>query len=173
MRMILLAGVFVGAASSWCAELPNLEAVTHDGRRIPLVSGLLRGRPAAIQFVFTDCPTACPLLGALFASVDKRLRHEDSAHGPILITVSVNPERDTPSRLAEWRQRFGASDRWVAIRLDPPALRKLQSALGERGGPPSAHSTDLFLFDRTGAMVNRLTGLPSADSVAEALRSIH
>jgi cytochrome oxidase Cu insertion factor (SCO1/SenC/PrrC family) len=89
--------------------------------------------------------------------------------GPLLITVSVNPDRDTPAKLNAWRAKFKANSRWVALRLDKKSLSQLQRQLGEQDGPPSAHSTDLFVFDKTGKLTARLTGLPSADRVAEKL----
>ncbi|MFN7544479.1 MAG: SCO family protein [Acidobacteriota bacterium] len=154
-----------------CDGFPDIPAQDHEGKRIRLQQ-LTKGRVVALQFVFTDCPTACPLLGALFQGVQKRLADLSVETGPLLLTVSVNPQRDTPTRLAAWRNKFSGGPRWHAIRLSTEDLRALQGKLGQQGGPPSAHTTDFFLFDKSGKLIRRLDGLPSANQVAQAIRDL-
>jgi protein SCO1/2 len=167
MKLLL---AFLGV--TLCAStLPDLPAQDHLGKQTRLHQ-ITHGRPLALQFVFTDCPTSCPLLGALFQSIQKRFADLPADRGPLLLTVSVNPLRDTPSRLAAWRAKFSAASRWHALRLSPENLRTLQKLLGELGGPPNAHTTDLFLFDKSGLLQRRLSNLPSPDQVANALREL-
>jgi protein SCO1/2 len=170
--MTAITVIFALAATALSATtLPDLPIQDHNGNRTRFHQ-LTQGRVVVVQFVFTDCPVACPLLGALFQGVQKRLLDLPSDRGPLLLTVTVNPQRDTPGRLATWRNRFSGGPRWYALRLTAENLRTLQEQLGDQGGPPSAHTTDLLLFDKTGTLVRRLNGLPSADQVAKALREL-
>jgi len=171
MRTAITAIFALAATALSGATLPDLPVQDHDGKRTRLHQ-LTQGRVVAVQFVFTDCPVACPLLGALFQGVQKRLADLPPGSGPLLLTVTVNPQRDTPVRLATWRNRFSGGPRWYALRLTAENLRTLQEQVGEQGGPPSAHTTDLLLFDKVGNLVRRLNGLPSADQVAKSLREL-
>jgi protein SCO1/2 len=67
----------------------------------------LTGRIWVADFMFTSCQGACPMLSERMAEVGKRARHL----GPDfhLVSISVDPERDTPERLAAYAARYGAN----------------------------------------------------------------
>ena len=146
-------------------ELPDIAVVRHDGTSLRL-RDVFRGRRTAVQFIFVDCQTACPLLGSLFRKVDKALVGADTQ----LVSITVNPERDTPARLADWRRRFSASPRWSALRVEPADLPRLLNVFGQESGPPTGHTLQVFLVDSEGRYVARTTELPGAEAVAAALR---
>lgn len=149
--------------------VPNVRVTRHDGVQVGLAE-LMRGRRSAIQFVFMDCQTACPLLGSLFRNVDRKLGASVPAGEAALISITVNPERDTPERLAEWLRRYQASPRWSAVRAEPEALRRIQQAFGQQqDGPPSGHTLQVFFADRQANYIARTVKLPQAPRVAAAL----
>ena len=92
--------------------LPDISVTRHDGAVVRL-RDLTAGKRTAVQFIFTSCPTACPLLGSLFRKVQKTAQP-----GPVgLLSISVDPDRDTPQRWAEWLRQFGdGGSGWVAVR---------------------------------------------------------
>ncbi len=147
------------------APVPNVEVTTHTGRRVRLPE-LLRGRRAAVQFIFVDCQTACPLLGSLFHNVESRL---GAAENLALISITVNPERDTPDRLAEFMRRHNASPRWTAVRAERAELAEVLKVFGQKDGPPSGHTMQVFFTDRLANYVGRTVMLPQAARVANAL----
>ena len=88
--------------------LGGLPAFTlTDQRGQPFGSRELTGKVWVADFIFTACQTACPLLSERMAEVGKRARHL----GPDfhLVSISVDPERDTPDRLATYAARYGAN----------------------------------------------------------------
>jgi len=147
------------------APVPNVEVTTHTGRRVRLPE-LLRGRRAAVQFIFVDCQTACPLQGSLFHNVESRLGGADNL---ALISISVNPERGTPERLAEFMRRHKASPRWTAVRAERAGLTEILKVFGQQDGPPSGHAMQVFFTDRLANYVGRTVMLPQAARVANAL----
>jgi protein SCO1/2 len=148
--------------------LPALTAHDHTGRPVSLRE-LLAGRRTALQFVFTDCPTTCPLLGSLFQRVQKALPPAETE--PQLLTITVDPDRDTPDRLASWLSNFHAGPRWTALRLPHQRLNQLLASLGIQPGPAVAHSLQIFLLDASGRYIARTTAMPTAAEVVAALRS--
>ena len=66
----------------------------------------LRGKVWVADFIFTACPEACPLMSQKMADVMRRARQL----GPDfhLVSMTVDPDRDTPARLAEYGARYGA-----------------------------------------------------------------
>jgi protein SCO1/2 len=90
------------------AVLGGLPAFTlTDQRGQPFGSRELAGKIWVADFIFTSCQGACPLLTERMAEVGKRARHL----GPDfhLVSISVDPERDTPERLAAYAARYGAN----------------------------------------------------------------
>src|SRR3954462_14932622 len=90
------------------AVLGGLPAFTlTDQRGQPFGSRELGGKVWVADFIFTSCQAACPLLSERMAEVGKRARHL----GPDfhLVSISVDPERDTPERLAAYAARYGAN----------------------------------------------------------------
>jgi cytochrome oxidase Cu insertion factor (SCO1/SenC/PrrC family) len=148
--------------------LPEITVTRHDGARLSLREAVGAGR-VAVQFVFTDCQTACPLLGSLFHNVDQKM---GASAGPVeLVSISVNPAADTAQKLAAWRKSFQASSRWIALRPEPKDLATLLRVFGETDPAPAAHSKQIYFVDR-GHYAARSTELPRAALVAAALRGV-
>jgi protein SCO1/2/putative membrane protein len=81
--------------------------VERSGRAV--TDADLAGRVWVAAFVFTRCPLSCPKI----TSVMKGLQGKFEGTGVKLVSVSVDPEHDTPEVLAEYARRFGADpDRW-------------------------------------------------------------
>jgi protein SCO1 len=88
--------------------LGGLPAFTlTDQRGQPFGSRELAGKIWVADFIFTSCQGVCPLLSERMAEIGKRARRL----GPDfhLVSISVDPERDTPARLAEYAARYGAN----------------------------------------------------------------
>jgi cytochrome oxidase Cu insertion factor (SCO1/SenC/PrrC family) len=79
------------------APAPDFSLV--DQRGVPLSISELKGRPVVLTFVFAHCQTLCPVV------VDT-LKHVSRASAPVVLLVTLDPWRDTPSALP------GIADRW-------------------------------------------------------------
>jgi protein SCO1/2 len=83
----------------------------------------LAGKVWVSDFIFTACQEACPLLSQRMQDLARRTKHL----GPDfhLVSISVDPERDTPARLAEYAARYGASPvRWSFLTGPASALEE-------------------------------------------------
>ncbi|MGB0514484.1 MAG: SCO family protein [Wenzhouxiangellaceae bacterium] len=132
---------------------------TQDHRDVRF-SDLVENRRVALQFIFTSCGTICPPMGAQFAALGKLLDEKgiDDVH---LISVSIDPARDTPEKLAAWANRFGHdSGRWTLITAPAPSTDALLRALGMATGDKSDHPAVVLLNngqDREWRPVNALS----------------
>jgi protein SCO1/2 len=92
----------------------------------PLSLSELRGQPVLMFFGYTHCPEECPLTLADFIRVKRELGTQgNEVH---FVFVSVDGERDTPSVMAEYLQRF--DDRFVGMTGEPDSLRSLGAQFG-------------------------------------------
>src|SRR5262245_16750707 len=86
-----------------------------------------RGQVVAVNFIYTRCPLpdVCPRLSAHFAAMQRKFRDTDL----MLLSVTVDPDYDTPSVLAEYASRWGADPaRWQFLPGDQSVLA---ASLGE------------------------------------------
>jgi len=121
----------------------------------------LEGKVWVADFIFTSCQEACPLLSQRMQELARRTKHL----GPDfhLVSISVDPERDTPPRLAEYAARYGANPvRWSFLTGPADALEQAvtggfkvgmgRKAVTPDGGGPTFweifHGENLVLVDR-------------------------
>src|SRR5438105_4145251 len=84
-------------------QLPSFALVDQDGK--PFGAAEVRGKVWVADFIFTSCSDACPRLTARMRSLQDRL---DPAERIGLLSITVDPERDTPGKLAEYARTSGA-----------------------------------------------------------------
>src|SRR5690606_5143702 len=83
----------------------------------------LRGRPWAVDLIFTRCPGPCAILSGVMAQVQERLP-PDSRAG--LLSITSDPDFDTPEVLARYAERFGAdTSRWQFVTGTRDEIRRL------------------------------------------------
>ena len=106
------------------AELPDFVLTDQNGR--PFRTSSLRGKVVAIDFVYTRCPLpdVCPRLSANFAMLQRKFAGSELA----LLSVTVDPDYDTPRILSEYARRWAAGPQWTFLTGDVAPLAK---ALGE------------------------------------------
>jgi cytochrome oxidase Cu insertion factor (SCO1/SenC/PrrC family) len=154
------------AAGSY--ELPAIDRVGQhqllgtSGKPEPLLA-LRDGELALISFVYLKCGEACPLATALLHRLDGELaKHPELARHVELVTVSFDPERDTPAAMRTLRERLAPKGRWRFLTsASPSALRPVledfgQDAVwipGEEKAPDSLrHVLKVFVVDANGAV---------------------
>ena len=134
----------------------------------------LLGKVSVVDFVFTSCSSACPLLSAEMARLQRDVVGNGLADQVQLLSVSVDPERDTAEKLREFAARYGADRRtWRFVRGDESTLRAVvvdamkqdisrEVDKGERDGFSILYGTHFVLIDREA----RLRGFYDANDPA-------
>jgi protein SCO1/2 len=109
------------------STLPDFQLTDQEGRT--LRSADLRGKVVAINFIYTRCPLpdVCPRLSANFAMLQRRFG-EQSGESLALLSVTVDPEFDTPEVLAGYARRWAAGSGWRFLTGD---VARLAASLGE------------------------------------------
>ena len=97
---------------------PAFTLTTQDGVRLSLHD--LRGKVVALTFVYASCADTCPLLTAKMARLQTRLG-ADFGSRVFFASITVDPERDTPSALKHYAHGHGADLRGWAFLTGAPA----------------------------------------------------
>lgn len=107
------------------AEVPPFSLVDHRGE--PVDADLFRGRWDLVFFGFTNCPDICPLTLQVLSSARERLKAAGVEPLPRIVLVSVDPERDTVKRMADYVSNFGEDV--IGLTGDPEEIRRLAEGL--------------------------------------------
>lgn len=110
---------------------PVPEVVLETMAHTPLAVPDGTGKAQVVEFVYTTCPTLCQTAGIEMARLGERLAEAGLDDRVQLVSVSFDPETDTPERLADYGERHGADGRlWTLARPDPADLPGLLKAYG-------------------------------------------
>jgi len=142
--------------------VPDVALETSDGRHVDLAA--LRGRWLLIDFIYTRCTTFCSVQGGVFARLQDRLAAPIAAGQVVLLSISFDPERDDPARLADYQRHFG--DRgagWIAARpTSASGLASLLQVFGVTAIPDGqggfVHNVATAVVDPQGRLVAILDG---------------
>lgn len=137
-------------------QVQPFQLVERSGK--PVTDATLLGKPWVATFVFSRCSGPCPRITANVARLQKELEGVDAR----LVTVSVDPEHDTPEVLRAYADRFGADpERWWFLTGDEAQIVKLSTksfmtALvrnpEEAIGESITHTTYLAVVDARGGI---------------------
>ena len=100
-------------AGSNCLEqllTKSVEELNQDGKRIDLRSFLGGDKPVILDFIYGTCTTICPVLSIGFSHFQKKLGPE--ADTVRLVSISIDPDNDTPEVMKEYLERYNARDGW-------------------------------------------------------------
>jgi cytochrome oxidase Cu insertion factor (SCO1/SenC/PrrC family) len=102
-------------------SVPDFALIDQRGR--PVQRGHFDGKVWIASFIFTHCPDECPLMTAEMARLQSNLAHMADLR---FVSISVDPDRDTPAVLAQYAERFDADPgRWFFLTGDKRAIYRL------------------------------------------------
>jgi protein SCO1 len=148
--------------------LPEVTLKQMDGTKVTLEEILTSDGPILLQFIFTTCPGVCPILSASFLGLQDQLG--DDLETVRLVSISIDPEIDTPQRLREYAERFRAGPRWTFLTGSQEAVTTVQKAFDAYRGNKMRHEPTTYLRGDRGDRWLRLDGFPSASQLADEVR---
>ena len=134
-------------------SIPDAELFNQDGKRIHFYSDLIRDKVVIVSFVFTSCTLICPMQGESLSKLQAMLG-ERLGGEVYLVSVSTDPEGDTPERLKIWGSQFGAGPGWTLVTGKKSEIDKVALALTGAPAVKGDHSPVVFVgSDRTGRWI--------------------
>jgi protein SCO1 len=133
---------------------PDFALTSQNGGEVTL--GALRGKVVAVTFIYTSCPDVCPMLTDKMARVQDELG-ADFGSKIAFLSISVDPEHDTPAVLKEYAEALGADlAGWSFLTGTPAAVREVAHRYGVAVAPAADGGVDhtllTTLVDRQGTM---------------------
>ena len=150
--------------------IPAVRLVRDDGRVVSLPEELNDGRPVVLNFIFTTCSSICPLTTRTLEEFQRKLG-SDASHIH-LMSISIDPEQDTPKRLSEYAQRFHAGPEWQYYTGSLTASIAAQRAFDVYRGETMSHTPVTLMRAAPGQPWLRIEGFVSPDELVGDYRKL-
>lgn len=134
------------------AKAPEFQFTAQDGKTVSTED--LKGKVWIANFIFTRCAGPCPVMTSHMAELNRQLGTK--LKDVELVSITVDPEYDSPSVLKEYGERVGAtSERWKFLtgpndQVQNVIVKGFLQALSKDGEGAPVHSTRFVLVDRDG-----------------------
>jgi protein SCO1/2 len=175
---LLCAGVllFTAAAAATVSRLtvnydaPAVTLVRADGKSVSLPHELDDGRPVLLNFIFTTCSSICPLTSRTLEEFQHKLGSE--AARVHLMSISIDPEQDTPARLSEYARKFHAGPEWQYYTGTVAASLAAQRAFDVYRGEKMSHTPVTLMRAAPGKPWLRIEGFVTPDELVDDYRNL-
>jgi protein SCO1/2 len=151
-------------------QVPDLKLVAQNGKIVSLPAEMNDGRPVVLNFIFTSCEAICPMMTQTFAEFQRKLGDESRlVH---LMSISIDPEQDTPARLREYAKTFEAGPGWTFYTGTEAASIAAQKAFNIFRTDKMSHTSVTFMRSAPGASWRRLDGFVTPDDLLREYHSV-
>jgi cytochrome oxidase Cu insertion factor (SCO1/SenC/PrrC family) len=125
--------------------LPDLVLLDQNGQRVHFYSDLIKDKVVLINFFYTSCSNTCLTQGRVFSELQHELG-DRLGKEVFLISVSMDPETDTPERLHSWAEEQGQRKGWTLVTGNKDEMAKLVGHLtGNPLGRIELHSSFIYI----------------------------
>lgn len=149
----------------------DVELLDQDGRTVRFYSDVLKGKTVVINALFTTCTNVCPPISRNFERIQEAL-------GPrlgkdvFLVSITVDPETDTPAKLKEYAERFHARKGWSFLTGKKENLDSALYKLGQYVEEKTQHKTVIIIGNEATGLWKKAFGLARADELIKLVEEV-
>ncbi len=108
-------------------SVPDVVLVNQNGAKVRLGQLMNSDKPVIVDFIYGTCTTICPILSAGFSNLQRKLGpNSQKVH---LVSISIDPEHDTPKVMKEYLKRYGSKPGWDFLTGNRVDINKVMYAL--------------------------------------------
>lgn len=109
-------------------SMPDVVLVNQKGEKVRFKTLVESGKPVVVDFIYATCTTICPILSAGFTNLQRK-QGQDSAKFQ-LISITIDPENDSPPVLTEYLERYQARPGWDFLTGSRADINKVMNSFG-------------------------------------------
>lgn len=150
-------------------QLPNIVMVNQDGESVRIAE-ILKDKITVINFIYTSCTSVCQILTSNFRQLEKALDGIDKDGKAQLVSISIDPETDTPARLRQYadRQRIDLT-KWTLLVSGMSSIERLSRTLGFSNVDKATHAPGVVIWDDIDKRWQRFVGITPSHVLSREL----
>jgi protoheme IX farnesyltransferase len=175
---LIIAMALLAATCSHQSDLPKLfhvpNATLVSEANKPMQLDAMKGNVTVYDFIFTNCAGTCPVMTATM----RRITTKIDKNAPVrFVSISVDPQRDTPEKLRSYASKVRNDPRWVFLTGDQKTITDLsingfKLAAGGSTSEAVLHSSKFAIADKNG-VIRDYYGATNDDSVDHVTGVVH
>lgn len=149
----------------------DVELINQDGQKMRFYSDLLKDKVVVINTFFTTCTGVCPPINRNLEKVQEALG-ERLGKDAFIVSMSVDPETDTPSRLKEYSRRFHARPGWIFLTGKKENVDWALYKLGQYVETKDGHTNIIIIGNEPKGLWKKAFGLAKADELIKMVEDV-
>jgi protein SCO1 len=144
----------------------------QDGQRVNLYTDLMAGKVVVINAFFAGCRSACPQVMGTLSQLQAKMAIDGTSAN--FISISVDPEHDTPEVLSLYARSLGAEPGWYMLSGDPAMVRRALHRFGMDVDPmdPGDHLNILYMANLRTGLWKKVFSLAPIEDLERILQEI-
>jgi protein SCO1/2 len=160
-----------GAVSPAQRYFTDVELVNQRGEPMRLYSDLLKGKVVVINTIFTTCTSICPLMSKTYAKIQEHVG-DRLGRDVFLISISVDPENDTPELLKKFGESYDARPGWFMLTGSSENVHLALRKLGHDVDQKESHKAIILIGNEPTGLWKKAFGLAPAEDIITILDSV-
>ena len=148
--------------SSSSSHFPNVELITHEGKKVRFYDDLIKGKVVAIELMYTTCRYNCPLETARLVQLQKMLG-DRMGKDVFFYSITIEPDIDTPQVLKAYAEKYHIGPGWTFLTGKEADIKLISKKLGLDSLPdvndPDGHTPHLLIGNDATGLWMRNSGL--------------
>lgn len=149
----------------------DVELIDQDGRPQRLYSDLLAGKTVVVSSFFSSCTGSCPAVAATLARIQASLG-DRLGRDVVLLSLSVDPQTDTPARLKEYATRLGARPGWYFLTGSKQNVDLALHKLGQYSERKEDHTNLLIVGNERTGLWKKVFGLAKPEEILAIVQGV-
>lgn len=147
----------------------NTALTRQDGKAVTLRAVLGENKPTVLAFFYTSCTTVCPATSQILSETQDRLG--SALRDMRIVSISIDPDYDTPERLRDYAKKFDAQPQWQHYTGTRANSLEVQKTFASYRGDKMNHTSTFFVNGGGKKAWVRLDGFPTAEQLVAELRT--
>jgi protein SCO1/2 len=160
-----------GAATPAQNYFTDVELTDQDGRKVRFYSDVLKGKTVVVNAFFTTCTSVCPPMNRNMEKIQEALG-DRLGRDVLLVSVSVDPEVDTPPRLKEYAKKFHAKPGWMFLTGKKENVDWALYKVGQYVEDKQDHTTVIIIGNEATGLWKKAFGMSKPAELIQIVESV-
>lgn len=149
----------------------DVELINQDGKKVRFYSDVLKGKTVVVNAFFTSCTSVCPPMNRNMQKIQEALG-DRMGRDVFLVSITVDPQVDTPDRLKKYAQSFHAGPGWIFLTGKKENLDWALYKLGQYVEDKNDHKTILIVGNETTGLWKKAFAMANLAELVQVVESV-
>jgi protein SCO1 len=149
----------------------DVELLNQDGQKVRFYTDVLQGKTVIVNAFFTTCTSVCPPMNRNMEKIQE-VFGDRVGRDVFLVSITVDPEVDTPARLKDYAQKFHAKPGWVFLTGKKENLDWALYKLGQYVETKDDHKTIFIIGNEPTGLWKKAFGMANVNELVQVVESV-